>query len=468
MSGRAGLRVQAAGDSARTRVKAGHPAQRPVDVGSWQQQLIRRLQTSAGNAAVNVMLQRDAGWPDAAPGGRAWNDAKPKGVGRIWRLAVSGLTGGAAGQFKGEDSAHTSESAAHRAIVLVPDTFKPDPAKPVDVLLYFHGHTQTWRRRFAGYRQRSFKPTQETRKLGIVSDNKVRDVDLDQIEQQIDNSGKRMIGILAQGGPASQFGDINVDAYIKDVLVRTSKDFPQQLPAVPSSWSVILSGHSGGGFAVQDALSEKNKPKDLKGLFLFDAEAMHNNMRERIKADLKFLADPTHTDAERLRYLAGRPSVRAFTTAGSVYEGNYQDIVGGTITATTNGIFSNSQKSALTALRARQANQPLTVAEQARLKEFRRKPPVDAVSRTEFKDLRTRNASKPLGAGEARRMAELEKREARLQSVLNFMPNIQQLYQLTALPPGVTHEDIIRGTPADSGDYKKGQGNLEKALTSMP
>ena len=62
----------------------------------------------------------------------------------------------------------------------------------------------------------------------------------------------------------------------------------------------------------------------------------------------------------------------------------------------------------------------------------------------------------------------LTKQEAQLAAVTRFLPKIQQLYQLTALPAGVGHEEIIRGTPTDSGDYKAGQGNLEKALRSLP
>ena len=65
--------------------------------------------------------------------------------------------GGASGSVKGGDSAHTTEAADHRAIVLVPQGFSPKD--PVDVLLYFHGHTEVWRGRYAGFRQRTFTPT---------------------------------------------------------------------------------------------------------------------------------------------------------------------------------------------------------------------------------------------------------------------------------------------------------------------
>ena len=164
-------------------------------------QLVRTLQAAAGNLAVTIALQRAGGWPDAATQGPAWNDAKPKEVGRVRRLAIAGLAGGATSAFKGGDNEHTTEAADRRAIVLVPQGFSPKD--PVDVLLCFHGHTEVWRGRYAGLRQRTFTPTAATRKAGLTSDNTVRDVDLDQIEQQMDSSGKRQtIGILAQGGPS--------------------------------------------------------------------------------------------------------------------------------------------------------------------------------------------------------------------------------------------------------------------------
>ncbi len=429
--------------------------------------LVSSMQTVAGNHAVTIALQRTGGWPGAATQGPAWNDATPKNVGRVRRLAIAGLAGGATSAFKGGDSEHTSEAADHRAIVLVPQGFSPKD--PVDVLLYFHGHTEVWRGRYAGFRQRTFTPTAATEKAKLTSDNTVRDVDLDQIEYQMDSSGKRQtIGILAQGGPKHQFGDINVDAYISDVLDRTNKEYPTILTAVPKSWSVILSGHSGGGFTVQDALSAKNKPKNLKALVLFDAEAMQRDMRQRITEDLDFLADPTHTDADRDSHLAGRPSVRAFTSAGSPYATRYKDVVGSTIEGVLKRIFPGGRKGELRRLRTRQALQPLTAADSARLKELLRRRPTDRAGRDKLRSLRTRQSNQPLRPVDVARMAALTKQEAQWAAVTRFLPKIRQLYQLTALPAGVEHEEIIRGTPTDSGKYKAGEGNLEKALRSLP
>ncbi len=432
-----------------------------------QQRLFQDLQAVAGNTAMNILLQRDGGWPDASKKGKAWNDAQAKAVGKIWRIAIAGLKGGATQAFKGGDNAHTTEGADHRAIVLVPEGFKP--GLPTDVLLYFHGHTEASRGKYAGLRQRSFKPTKATKDAGLSSDDQVRDVHLDQIEAQIDSSGKRQtIGILAQGGPQHQFGEINVDAYIGDVLARTNKEYPGKLTGVPKSWSVILSGHSGGGFAVQDAVSDQNKPKNLKGLILFDAEAMHRDMRTRITSDLKFLADLSLSDADRDAYLAGRPSVQAFTSANSPYATRYQDIVTTTITATTNQIFPGYLRTELAELRKRQNNLPLTAVEKDRLKQLQTKRPRDPADRAELKKLQERNNSRALGARETRRLTDLTKKELALLAVTRFLPQIGAKYQLTALPAGVSHEEIVRGTPEGSGAYAAGQGNLEKALRSMP
>src|SRR5262249_13820830 len=122
--------------------------------------LIRDLQAAVGNAAVRLILQRKGGWPDASSKGRKWNDPEPKKVSpssKVWRIAIAGLKGGTDKAFKGGDSAHSTEGADHRAIVLIPVGFDPvKPAdKPVEVLLYFHGHTDAWRGKYAGFRQRS-------------------------------------------------------------------------------------------------------------------------------------------------------------------------------------------------------------------------------------------------------------------------------------------------------------------------
>jgi hypothetical protein len=444
-----------------------------------QEPFIRDLQAAVGNAAVRLILQRKGGWPDASSKGKAWNDPIAKKVGKIWRIAIAGLKGGTSGTFKGGDSAHTTEAADHRAIVLIPVGFDPDkPADtPVEVLLYFHGHTEAWRGQYAGYRQRSFgKPTEEMKNAGLVSggDDTVRDVALDQIENQIEQSGhSRMIGILAQGGPQHQFGEINTDVYIKDVLERVNAEYPAQLKKVPGSWQVILSGHSGGGFEVERILSSASKPANLKAIILFDAEAMDDNIRQRMTDDLKFLADPAKNDADRTAYLAARPPVRVFASSDKdvtlKYAKMYIPLVDKTITAFTNGLLSKDQQKDLDALKVRQACGVMSDADKLRLAELRRKKPGPGPERDELKKLEASAACKPLTAHDRTRFDRLAKRESQLESVTAFLPKVRWLYQVTRVDEdALKHEEIIRGARTGSGDYKPGQGNLEKALRTIP
>jgi hypothetical protein len=440
-----------------------------------QGQLIRDLQAAVGNAAVRLILQRKGGWPDASSKGKAWNDPIAKKVStgsKIWRIAIAGLKGGTAEAFKGGSSAHTTEAADHRAIVLIPDGFAPD--KPVEVLLYFHGHTETRRGRYAGYRQRSFKETEETKEVGLVSDDTVRDVALDQIEQQIEQSGHpQMIGILPQGGPQSQFGEINADPYIKDVLERVNAEYPDKLKKVPSSWQVILSGHSGGGTEVNRILTSSSKPANLKAIILFDAESMSGHIRQRMTDDLKFLADPAKKDADRTAYLAARPPVRVFARSDKdvtlKYAKMYIRLVDETITEFTDGLLSKDRQKELDALKVRQACGTMSDADRLRLNDLRRAKPASGPERDELKKLEEKAACKPLTTRDRTRFDQLAKRESQLQSVAAFLPKVRWLYQVTRIDSDtIGHEEIIRGARTGSGDYKPGQGNLEKALRTIP
>jgi len=426
----------------------------------------------AARAVGIAVVQRAGGWPDASSAGRAWNDPTPKAVGKIWRIAIAGLKGGTGRRFKGGDSEHTTEAADHRAIVLIPDGFDPD--KPVEVLLYFHGHTEAWRGRYAGYRQRSFKETKQTKEEHLVSDDTVRDVALDQIEQQMEHSGHaRMIGILPQGGPQHQFGEINADDYIKDVLGRVNAEYPGKLKKVPGSWQVVLSGHSGGGTEVHQILSGSSKPANLKGIIMFDAESMSGDIEQRMTADLTFLADPDKNDSDRSAYLASRPPVRVFVRSDDKrtlrYAQMYVTLVEDTISGFTKRLMSRGQRAELEALRVRQGCVTLSDAERLRLAELKRNKPTSGPDRDELNKLRERAACKPLTARDRPRLEQLTKRETRVQAVDKFLPTVRKLYQVVTLDPDtVGHEEIIRGTRTDSGDYKAGQGNLEKGLRSLP
>jgi hypothetical protein len=374
------------------------------------QRLVARYR-AAGNRALGLILQRQAGWPDASTQGPKWNDATAKPVGQIWRLAVSGLTGGNAGKYRGSDSAHTTEAADHRAIVLVPDKLDVKSKDPVEVFLYFHGHTETARGKYAGWRQRSYPDPRKPKQPGPTSDDTVRDVALDQIEQQIESSGHgRMIGILPQGGEQSQFGDMSdATGYVNEVLTKTSKDYPKELAAVPASPRLIVAGHSGGGRAVRDVLTAKTPPAQLAGIVLFDAESCRGVITQRLIEDMTYLTDPTHTDQQA--YLAARPPVRIFARRGGKYGNMYAPI------------FADSFKAAIA------------------------------------------DWQSTLAAAKVRRADRLSRQAA----LTRYIPDLQKLYALDLIDPKtVQHEEIIRGGPDDQSPYVKGRGNLEKALAGIP
>jgi hypothetical protein len=214
-----------------------------VAPGQRGQHGVLLLQQHLGNAAVARLLappvQRDPdanqGWSDAAKDG--WNAGK-RSVEGIDRYPIDDLGDFGFDQTHETDEQkqtksvhHTTESAGHRCIALVPKGL--NPAEPTDVLLHFHGFTNRGSDPYAGWRQRD--------------DGSVRDVAQDRIEAQMRASGQtQTVAILPQGVSHSQFGKVPTDPYISAVLdklrargVKLHKDY-----------RVILSAHSGGGNTV--------------------------------------------------------------------------------------------------------------------------------------------------------------------------------------------------------------------------
>lgn len=197
-----------------------------------------RLQRTAGNSAVSRLLQVArtgqllARWTgsDVRPG--SWN-AESRAIGKTLRLAIDGIKLG----YQGDDPRpqYTSEKAAGRAIVVVPSN--TNWQREVDVLLHFHGHGEA-------YRELSAK-SEYDEPAGTV-----RDVESEQIEQQLEASGRHMIAILPQGSSGSTFNITNAVAYVDEVL----KLIPLHLPltAQPKRGRVVVSSHSGGGVAAVD------------------------------------------------------------------------------------------------------------------------------------------------------------------------------------------------------------------------
>jgi hypothetical protein len=273
---------------------------------AWAEGLLG-LQRVAGNRAVISVLQRVGGWSDAAKDGqgtddrKGWNEGEHR-VGSIRRIPIEGLTEGnqRAWQSAGSASAAlTDESAAGRAIALVPADLAP--GKDVDVLLFFHGYAETTARPYAGWRQRS-------------SDHTVRDVAQDHMEQQLQGSGAtQMIGVLAQGGEQSEFGgksgraDFDPDTYIGQVLHALEAIGAVNHPL--KLGRVIMAAHSGGGHlvrAMEVGEGRAHMPSHLGELVLFDAintaqelNAATSWVTAHLNADVRALADPNATEETR-------------------------------------------------------------------------------------------------------------------------------------------------------------------------
>ena len=170
------------------------------------------LQRVIGNASTLRLLRSGArvqrAWSDAKPGG--WN-ASEQMVGRMRRIPIEGLNLG--NQTKAERS-DVKEAATGRAIVLIPAEI--DPAKPVEVMLFLHGHG-------AGNREKG---------------GQVQDVAEHRIAQQIEAVSyepsaqpgaapalkRQMIGVLPQGGLKSQFGPtFKADDYLAEVFSESEQ-----------------------------------------------------------------------------------------------------------------------------------------------------------------------------------------------------------------------------------------------------
>jgi hypothetical protein len=205
-----------------------------------------RLQRTAGNAAVGRLLQAGRKRPmlvrwtgsDVRSGG--WN-AGDRTIGKTLRLAIDGIKLG----YQDDDPrpGYTKEKAAGRAIVVVPSNVGWQ--QEVDVLLHFHGHGEA-------YRELAAK-SEYGEPAGTV-----RDVESEQIEQQLEASGRHMIAILPQGSSDSTFNITKAVDYVDEVLRLIPSHLP--LTATPKRGRVVVSSHSGGGPAARDAATALAAP----------------------------------------------------------------------------------------------------------------------------------------------------------------------------------------------------------------
>lgn len=235
---------------------------------------------------------KDPKQPATPPGG--WNAGNSK-IGGVERIPLEGLLQGLQAVSTGSKTKKSSKEASGsdesieneigKAIAIVPIALKPN--ETVEIFLHLHGHN-------IGYRQRS------KAKDGMMAGS-VRDVATDRIEQQIDASGRNMIGILPQGTTMSGFGAFDANAYVKEVwdqLVALGK-----IPKDAKRGMIVLSGHSGAASPINQMLNKNTLPSGLAELVLFDAihagqrPAVQNFLTTRIKNDidvLKEIADPAH------------------------------------------------------------------------------------------------------------------------------------------------------------------------------
>lgn len=258
------------------------------------------------------MFTATAGWSDAVAGG--WNSGE-RSVSGVNRIPLQGLT------QVNQDSAQyaaTTESAAGRAILCVPASL--DTSQPIDVLLHLHGHN-------IGYRQRvaSSQPDAGT----------VRDVLVDQIEDQLSTSGRSMIAVLPQGTLTSGFGNgttpFDCNAFLTEVCNAATT--AGVWSSAPSISRVVLSAHSGGGGSVAVMAAETGQPRlpaQIAALFLFEAINGSNELAgdtayltSKLNADLQSLQNCT-ADSDKADYLKTSFRFRGiYNTQDDFYAGNY-------------------------------------------------------------------------------------------------------------------------------------------------
>ncbi len=253
------------------------------------------------------------GWSDAVADG--WNSGE-RAVSNVRRIPLQGLTN--VNQSAAPDPA-TTESATGRAILCVPSTL--DASNGVEVLLHLHGHN-------IGYRQRvaSTLPDAGT----------VRDVLVDQIEDQVVSSGRPMIAILPQGTLLSGFSGsapFNSNAFIAEVLDAAVS--AGVWSSAPSISRVILSAHSGGGGSIAVMESESGQqrlPSPMAALFLFEAINGSNELAAntayvtaKLNADLQSLQGLSADDQSN--YLKTSFRFRGiYNTQDDFYASNYAAI----------------------------------------------------------------------------------------------------------------------------------------------
>src|SRR4051794_19486008 len=318
------------------RAPARHAPPQPTLRGS-----LVGLHRSAGNRAVGRLvrvLNRKVGWTDAVQDGYGWNAGGQK-VGDIRRIPLEDLPVGAPKVAPIKNL--TTESSARRAIVLLPKAL--DATQDVEYVVFLHGHTESSDTRpFAGWR--AYKPPKRkpdddpgTVRLrqGIDAHDvaPVRDVALDEAEQQLQDSGlKQTVMVLPQGGLYSQFGDAgdkSFDAgnYVDKVADRLLAEHcwldakGQPVTAKPKCGRIAMAGHSGAGATFANMINAVAPSSAIPSdLVIFDAingdnqyKAIKGWMLNRLNTDLNVLTS-NKSDDDKLKHLQSAPKLRGFWT----------------------------------------------------------------------------------------------------------------------------------------------------------
>jgi hypothetical protein len=324
------------------------------------------LHRSMGNRAMGRLarvLQRQVGWTDAVTDGYGWNKRETS-RGAIRRIPLEGLPVGLPKDAPIRNL--TTESAERRAVVLLPKAL--DATQEVEYLIFLHGHTENSKTRpFAGWRaykapKKKPEDNAETVRLrkGIDATDvaPVRDVALDQAEDQLEDSGlEQLVILLPQGGLFSQFGDAgdkNFDAanYVDKIAARlltercwVDAEGRPVSDKPPKRGRVTMAGHSGAGATLSNMANEavrlinpgdKELPASVPSspltgdLVIFDAingdkqyKAFKRWVQTRLNEDLKVLTGGGD-DQRKLKYLQSAPKLRGFFT--DLYKDPYTDL----------------------------------------------------------------------------------------------------------------------------------------------
>lgn len=239
--------------------------------------------------------------------------------GTVRRITVEGLTQG----YQRPKKAVPGAPTPGEAVALIPPLAASDSG-PVEVLVHLHGFG-------IGYRRQT-KQLRETVGNLALSVGEERDVALDKTEAQLVASGRRMVGVLPQGGTHSEVGS-NFDAksYAEEVFGKLvalgvwSK--------APSISGVVLSGHSGAGGQFAGMLAKQmHKPDYLRELILFDAingsnelDSISHWLVRVLKDDLAQLRS-AGSEAARHQYLTSSFRFRGIHSHSAYYSRMYAQL----------------------------------------------------------------------------------------------------------------------------------------------